>query len=253
MKQIVILSVVIHAILLIILAPLIKTRMEFDEKEEVQRTAEVQKREMDRKEQDRLRREKQKLDEKMAKALKREAEFQKKKELKKQVKELREKRDEMMERRERELARFQERTRKDVMAREKAIISKIAKSVKKQVGKADEYARRGDTVFGRFPDGNTGALKGWLDDVQVSQRIWSTEEILEESIGLLESEYLWDFESGPKEVRSGREVSLTQSAKIVPREDGKGMALNLRILAGTDKGRTGELWGRVYYRCISFR
>lgn len=94
MKKLILISVVIHVILIAVLAPLIKTRMEFDEKEEVERTAEVKKREADRKDQDRLRREKQKLDEKTAKMLKREAEVRKKKEITQQVKELREKRDE---------------------------------------------------------------------------------------------------------------------------------------------------------------
>lgn len=227
MKKIILLSVVIHGVLLILLAPLIKTRMEFDEKEEEQRTAEVMKRELERKEQDRLRREKQKLDDKMAEALKREAEFRKKKELKKQVRELREKRDEIMERRERELAKFRERTRKDVMMREQAMISKMARDIKEQVRKADEYARQGETVFGRFTDGNRGALKGWLDDVSVSRRIWSTEEIRSGDPVVIDSDYLWDFESGPVEVKSGRKVSLTQNSKIAEREDGKGMALNL--------------------------
>ncbi len=145
MKKLILISVVIHVILIAVLAPVIKTRMEFDEQKEAQRTEEVKKREAERKEQDRLRREKQKLDEKTAKMLKREAELRKKEEIKQQVKELRKKRDEMMERRERELDKFRERAERDILAREKTKFNKVAAQIKKHIDEANGAAERTDT------------------------------------------------------------------------------------------------------------
>ncbi len=227
MKKLILISVVIHVILIAVLAPVIKTRMEFDEKEEAQRTEEVKKREAERKEQDRLRREKQKLDEKTAKMLKREAELRKKEEIKQQVRELRKKRDEMMERRERELDKFGEREAKHVLAREKTRFDKIAQNIKEHISTANDAAMRTDTVLGRYPNGNEGGLRGFLDDVKVTRRIWSDEEITNEAGAPVAPDYLWDFESGAGETLGGREVHLSQSAKIVPREDGGGSVLDV--------------------------
>ena len=228
MKKLLLISVVIHAVLIAVLAPVIKTRMEFDEQKEAQRTEEVKKREAERKEQDRLRREKQKLDEKTAKMLKREAELRKKEEIKQQVKELRRKRDEMMEHRDRELDKFRQRDQKDVLAREKTKINKILKNVKEDVTDANDAAMRTDTVLGRYPNANEGALDGLIDDFQVSNRIWTDDEISGESTSPVSSDYLWDFESGAKESINGREINLDQSAKIVPREeDGEGFVLDV--------------------------
>ncbi len=228
MKKLILISVVIHAILIAVLAPVIKTRMEFDEKEEVQRTADVKKREAERKEKDRLRREKQKLDEKTAKLLKKEAEFRKKKEIKQQVKELRKKRDEMVERRDKELEKLREREKSDVIAREKAAMKKIVSKIQDHVNRADDAASRTDTILARYPNENSGALNGVLDDLKISKRIWTDTEIANEAASLVSSDYLWDFENGAKESLNGREVSLSQSAKIVPREDGEGFMLDVK-------------------------
>ncbi len=227
MKKLILISVVIHVILIAVLAPVIKTRMEFDEKEEAQRTEEVKKREAERKEQDRLRREKQKLDEKTAKLLKKEAELRKKKEIKQQVRELRKKRDEMMERRERELEKFREREAKHVLAREKTKFNKIAQEIKEHISSANDAAMRTDTVLARYPNANEGGLQGILDDLKVSKRIWTDGEITGEATTPVAPDYLWDFEDGPKETLGGGEVHLSQSAKIVPREDGAGSALDV--------------------------
>jgi len=226
MKKLILISVVIHVILIAVLAPLVKTRMEFDEQKEAQRTEEVKAREAERKEQDRVRREKQKLDEKTAKMLKREAEFRKKEEIKQQVTELRKKRDEMMERRERELDKFREREQEDSLAREKTKFDKIANNIKKHISEANEIAMRKDTVFARYPNENKGAMLGFLDDIKVTKRIWSDGEITNEATAPVASDYLWDFENGTKETLGGGEFSLQQDAKIVSREDGGGLALD---------------------------
>jgi len=226
MKKLVIISILIHVILIAVLAPVIKTRMVFDEKKEAERTAEVKQREMERKEQERLRREKQKLDEKTAKMLKREAELRKKEEIRQQVKELRKKRDEMMERREKELGRFRQRQEKDVIAREKTAINKIAERIKEHITKANDAAMRTDTVVLRYPNENKGTLLGTLDDLKVSNRIWTDDEISGEATSPVASDYLWDFENGPKESLNGREVDLDQNAEIVPRDDSAGKALH---------------------------
>ncbi len=227
MKKLIIISVLVHVVLLAVFAPLIRTRMEFDEKEEAERTAEVKKREMDRKEQDRLRREKQKLDEKTARMLKREAELRKKEEITRQVKELRKKREEMMERRKEELERFRERQATDVIAREKAAIDLLARKAKEHISSANDVAMRNDTVLGRYPNENKGMTLGFLDDLKVSNRIWSEGEIAGESSAQVASDYLWDFENGPKESIGGGELVLDWNSKIVTREDGAGMALDL--------------------------
>lgn len=226
MKKLILISVVIHVILIAVLAPVIKTRMEFDEQKEAHRSEEVKKREAERKEQDRLRREKQKLDEKTAKLLKREAELRKKEEIKQQVKELRKKRDEMMEKRERELDRFREREQKDILVREKTRLNKIAQEIKAHISEANNAAMRTDTVLARYPNENNGEMLGFLDDLKVSKRIWSDGEITNEATAPVASDYLWDFENGTKETLGGGGFELQQSAKIVPREDGGGFALD---------------------------
>ena len=226
MKKLILISVVVHVILIAVLAPLVKTRMEFDEQKEAQRTEEVKAREAERKEQDRVRREKQKLDEKTAKMLKREAEFRKREEIKQQVTELRKKRDVMMERRDRELDKFRKREQKDSLAREKIKLDRIAKNIIKHVSEANELATHKDTVFARYPNENKGAMHGFLDDIKVTKRIWSDGEITNEATAPVASDYLWDFENGNKETLGGREFELEQNAKIVSREDGGGLALD---------------------------
>ncbi len=227
MKKLIIISVVIHAVLIAVLAPVIKTRMEFDEKEEAQRTVEVKQREAERKEQDRLRREKQKLDEKTAKMLKREAELRKKEEIKQQVKELRKKRDEMMERRERELEKFRERAEKDVLAREKTKFNKVAAEIKKHIDQANGAAERTNTVLGRYPNEDKGMLNGLLDDLQVSNRIWTDGEIANEAQAPVSSDYTWTFETDPEDPSTPHPFKLDFGAEIVPRDEGAGRALNL--------------------------
>ena len=228
MKKLILISVVIHAILIAVLAPIIKTRMEFDEQKEVERTAEVKEREAQRKEKDRLRREKQKLDEKTAKLLKKEAEFRKKEEIKQQVKELRKKRDEMVERRDKELERFREREKTDVLDREKTAMKKVVAKIQDHVSRADGAASRTDTILARYPNENKGGMNGLLDDLKVSKRIWTDGEIANEANSPVSSDYLWDFENGAKESLNGHPIQLQQSANIVPRDEGGGFMLDAK-------------------------
>ena len=136
MKKLIIISIIIHIILIVVLAPVIKTRMVFDVEKEAERTAEVKQREQERNEQERIRREKQQLDEKTAKMLKREAEMRKKEEITREITELREKRDEMMERRKTELEQIRKRAAKDILASEQTEINKLAKNVQKHLEEA---------------------------------------------------------------------------------------------------------------------
>ena len=228
MKKLILISVVIHVVLIAVLAPVIKTRMEFDEKKEAQRTGEVKEREAMRKEQDRLRREKQKLDEKTAKLLKKEAEIRKQEEIKQQVEELRKKRDEMVARRDKELEKFREREKEDVIAREKVAMKKIVGKIQDHINEATQAAARTDTVLARYPNDNDGAMNGVLDDLKVSSRIWTDAEIGGEAGSPVSSDYLWDFENGAKESLNGRKISLNHGARIVPREDGDGFMLDAK-------------------------
>ncbi len=226
MKKIILISLIIHSILVAILAPALKTRMALDGRQEAQRTEEVKKREAERKEQDRLRREKQRLDEKTAMILKREAEFRKKEEIEQQVKNLREKRDEIMQRREVELERFHERGEHDILAREKTKLDKIASEVKNHASGANDAARRTDTVLAAYPERNGGGVNGLLDDLRISRRVWPDEEISAETEKPVVPDYLWNFDNGAKEAFSGYGVNLRDDARITAREDGRGSALD---------------------------
>ncbi len=215
---------VIHAILIAVLAPVIKTRMEFDEKKEAQRTEEVKEREARRKEQDRLRREKQKLDEKTAKMLKREAELRKKEEIKQQVKELRKKRDEMMERRNKELEKFRQREAKDILAREKAAMAKIANKISEHMAMAKDRSTWRDVCVGCYPNSG-GGIMGMLDEVKISKRIWSDEEISAAGQSPVSADHYWNFEETADDQVSGQPGELKRKAKLVDRADGEGKAL----------------------------
>ena len=228
MKKLILVSVILHVILIAVLAPVIKTRMEFDESKEAKRTEEVKKREALRKENDRRVREKQTLSKKVAKSLKDEAEARKKKEISQQVAKLENKRDEMAERREEELDRLHEREKTDVLLREKARLQNIVSNVREHIANAGAGATRTHTILGRYPDDNSAALNGFLDDLKVSKRVWTDAEISGDTVSSVSPDYLWNFENERKESISGREFYLQQGAQIVPREDQTGSMLDLK-------------------------
>ena len=230
MKKLILISMVVHVILIAILAPMIKTRMEFDEKEEAQRTEEVKEREKIVKNRIASAEKSRSSTKKTAKLLKKEAEFRKKEEIRKQVKELRKKRDEMVERRDRELDKLREREKADVIQREKAVMKKIVSKVQEHIERADIAASRTDTILGRYPNDDSGALNGILDDIQVAKKIWTDAEIAIGQASPVSPDYLWDFENGAKESLGGRAVSLQQGASIVPRETGGGSELDMTAL-----------------------
>lgn len=237
MKKIVLISIVFHVILIAVLGPVIRTRMEFDGKKKAQRTEDVREREAERKEQDRLRREKQKLDEKTAKLLKREAELRKKEEIKQEVMKLREKRDEMMEHRENELEAFRKRSREEVLALEKKAIDRMMGEMARHIGTADKHVNAHRLVVGAFVDESDG-LSGMADDFLVFDRVLSEEEIPAFQTLPDPPVHRWDFEDGVRDAVSGARGETTGGGELKARGDGGGKAFQGNASYGrADLGR----------------
>jgi hypothetical protein len=219
MKQIVLLSIVLHAVLLAVLGPVIKTRMSFDTEAEARRTAEVRKMEAERREQDRQRREKHALDRKTAENLKREAERQKREQIQQQVKQLRRHRDEMMELRDRELERFRQRSREEILAMEKAALRRMADRVAGHIAQADRQVAAQRLVVGAFTDEGLG-LAGMLDDLSIHDRVLSAEEIAGLPGVVGDVVHRWDFEDGVVDRVGGTRGRLVAEGLIEERDAG---------------------------------
>lgn len=237
MKNIFLISIVFHVTLIAVLGPVIRTRMEFDGKKEAQRTEEVREREAERKEQDRLRREKQKLDEKTAQLLKREAELRKKEEIKQEVVKLREKRDEMMVHRTKELAAFRKRSREEVLALEKKAIERMVGEMARHISTADKHVNAHRLVVGAFIDEGQG-LSGMADDFTVFDRVLSEEEIAAFQTLPDPPVHRWDFEDGVRDAVSGARGETTGGGELKERGDGAGKAFQGNASYGrADLGR----------------
>lgn len=237
MKKIFLISIVFHVVLLAVLGPVIRTRMEFDEQKEARRTEEVRAREAERKEQDRQRREKQKLDEKTAKLLKLEAELRKNEEIKLEVVKLREKRDEMMKHREKELEAFRKRSREEVLALEKKAIDHMMGEMARHIGAADKHVNVHRLVVGAFVDEGQG-LSGMADDFTVFGRVLSGEEVAAFQSLPDPPLHRWDFENGVRDAVSGGRGEVTGGGELVGRDDGAGKAFQGNASYGrADLGR----------------
>ncbi len=70
-------------------------------------------------------------------------------------------------------------------------------------------------------------LNGLLDDLQVSNRIWTDEEVANEAQTPVSSDYTWNFETDPGDPSTRHPFKLDFGAKIIPRDEGPGRALNL--------------------------
>lgn len=237
MKKIVLISVVFHGVMIAVLGPVIRTRMEFDGRKEAQRTEQVRERETERKEQDRLRRDKQQLDGKTAKLLKREAELRKKEQIKQEMVKLREKRDEMMKHRAKELEAFRERSREEVLALEKQTIDRLVRAMAGHVAKAARRVNAHRLVVGAFIDDGHG-LSGMADDFTVFDRVLSKEEIAAYQTLPDPPVHRWDFEDGVQDALSGARGETTGGGELKNRGDGAGKAFQGNASYGrADLGR----------------
>jgi hypothetical protein len=167
MKKIILISIAVHIVLGLALAPWLKTRMLFDEAKEAERTEEVKKRELARQEHERLKREKQKLDAETAKKLRKEAERQKKREIAKEVERLRKLRDEIMEHQRQKLAQLKQRKREDILATEQLSFIKQARKIHKNTSDFTGIAERRNFSVGGFSNGHGRGAAGLIDEVVV--------------------------------------------------------------------------------------
>lgn len=167
MKKIVLISLAIHLILGVALAPWLKTKMQFDQEEEEQRTEEVKKRELARQKYEKLKRERQQLDEETARKLRKEAKRKKMVEIKKRTEELRELRDEILERQEKELAKLQERNREDIIAAEALTFNKLANEITHRVDHAKNGIMRFSLNLGAYQNGHDWGSNGLYDQFTI--------------------------------------------------------------------------------------
>lgn len=167
MKKIVLISLALHIVLGLALAPWLITKMEFDQEEEEQRTEEVKKRELARQEYEKLKRERQKLDEETVRKLRKEAKRKKMEEIKKRTADLRKRRDEILERQKKELAKLQERNRDDIIAAEALTFTKLANKISERVDQATESLTRYSLNLGAYQNGHDRGSNGFYDQLTI--------------------------------------------------------------------------------------
>ena len=230
MKKIIIISLIVHAILIAILAPWMKTRMEFDTAVEAERTEEVRKRELARQEHDRLKRDRQKLDAETAKKLKREAEKTKKAKLERQLDELRDLREEILDRQKRELAKLQEREMQDIVAAAKFSFQQQVEDLKDHVSKAVGVANRGSFVVGGYQNGYERSAKGLIDNVRIY--LTAAEPPFGESFT-----HQFNFDGDAVDSVSKRAGTIDNGAELVESPDSGGQAL-----LGNGLNSRAEFW-----------
>lgn len=223
MKKLVLISAVLHLVLIAALAPLARTHLGFNPEKEAQRKIDVQKREAERKAEDHLQRARQKLAPEAARILQREAESQARQEIARQIQDLRNKRDAMMLRREDELKRLRSRSGAEILSREQAAIAESYRKIAVHIASAESISRRMNLIVGSFPDQPAGLL-GILDDLKISRRIWSAEEIENEGAAPVAAENHWQFEGRVRDSGTGRQGELRNGGRIVERPDGLGKA-----------------------------
>lgn len=230
MKKIVLISVAIHVALAIILAPWLKTRMEFDKTEEANRTEEVRKRELARQEHDRLKREKQKIDQETAQKLRKEAERQKKKEIADEVKRLRKLRDEIMEHQQRELAEIRHRKLEDILAAEQIELAKQARKIAAHAEKFTGNAMRRSLCIGAYDNGHERGSNSWIDRVRIHRQLLAPPF---EATPV----HAFDFDGNLNDSVTGKGGELQQYAKLEESPDTGGQALR-----GNGKNAHAKLW-----------
>ncbi|WP_193211077.1 hypothetical protein [Luteolibacter marinus] len=230
MKKILIISLVLHAILVWMLAPWMKTRMEFDTAKEAERTEEVRKRELARQEHDRLKRERQRLDEKTALKLKKDLEKTKKAKLERQVDELRKLRDEILERQQRELAQLRERQEKDIIANAQVTFTQQAEDLKEHVAKFIGNVNRRSFVVGGYQNGYERSAKGLLDSVVIHRAVLAPPF---EGTPV----HRFAFDGDLKDAVTGREGFLDREAELVNSPSSGGQALS-----GNGVNSRAEFW-----------
>lgn len=145
MKKILLLSFIVHVLLLALVSPWLVTRMEFSKAEETQRTQQVKKRELARKEFESRKRETVELDQETAKLLKKEAEKTQRKEMDRQLADLEKLREQMLEKRDRELKTFRKRSSGDVIQLEQIRISRIAEKLVNKANDSQDVAKRSNS------------------------------------------------------------------------------------------------------------
>lgn len=230
MKKVFILSIVLHAILLGLLAPWMKTRMRFDTVKEAERTEEVRQRELARQEHDRLKRERQKLDEKTALKLKKEVEVTKKEKLRREVEELRRLRDEILERQHRELSELKKRQQRDILAHAQIDFKREAEVLKLHVGRAVENMGRRNFVVGGYQNGYERSAKGQLDEVMLFGAALAPPF---EAVPL----HGFSFDGDLKDGVTGREGFLDRDAQLVESPERGG-----QVLLGNGVNSRAEFW-----------
>lgn len=219
MKKIILISIGLHLVLGLALAPWLITRMEFDQEEEQQRTEEVRKRELARQEYEKLKRERQRLDEETARKLRKEAKRKKMEEIKKRTADLRKRRDEILERQRKELAKLKERSRDDIIQAEALTFNKLAKEISKRVDQASESMTRYSLNLGAYQNGHDRGSNGLYDQLSIFRGALTPP--FSDTTPL----HRFSFDGDPKDSVTQKEGKLIHGAKIVGIPGGSGQAL----------------------------
>ncbi len=138
-------SLLVHVVFWFALQPFGQTQMVFDLSQEEQRTAEVQKRELERQERERRRRQEQPLNREQVEKLKREAQRREKREIAQRLHELMEVREELEEVREKTFEQLQERTAEDVTRLD---LMRLTRETRQLRGEVSRLARTKDLDSG---------------------------------------------------------------------------------------------------------
>jgi hypothetical protein len=214
-KKILIISVAVHFVLLAALSPWLVTRMTFSKAAEAQRTDEVKKRELARKEHDRLKREKVRLDPKTAELLKRESEKERRKEMIRELSKLRKLRDEIFEKRDRELERIRQRTAKDIVLQEKSRIGRLSQRLLEKTVDVRKAASHTDTSLARCSNDRKHTLNGFLDDLSIYPKVLDPQLLSDFRGNIAGASHRWNFEKDLVDEVTGVAGELRKGGRLV--------------------------------------
>jgi len=213
-KKIILISLAVHLILGIALAPWLKTRMLFDENEEAQRTEEVKKRELARQKFERLKRDRQKLDKKTARMLKKEAERKKRQDIVRRTEELKKLRDKMLERQAKALAQLHERKKEDVIKAEATRFEQNAETIVERTKQMQSAMNSRNFCLGAFQNGHDWGANGLFDTFSVHQGA------LKPPFARTKSLHHFAFDGDTLDLRTGQEGVTHHGGKIVDLPEG---------------------------------